>query len=428
MKARVTHDRRSGSRTLVVRPAKREQLAYDTAEWLRAHAGEELVDFRYSRDGSTTLYYDVTDLVDLPTYLRAQVSLDQYRRILSGLHAVLAVCTREGIPTSMLRLAPNDVLLTAEGAPRFTLVPLTGVPEQAGSSPSALLHYLASRHVRFVVPGDERHAAALGDFASRNQVLTISAFREFLASDLGITLGGDSGPLGCASIPGAPERGVGVASAPAPRAAPAAPAAFDPVAMMQHAPSASQVVAGQTVAGRVCDAVGGVSPTAGVRAQAVGEARAGREPAHGGVPMADATSATGPAAPEPAAPANGTALLGAPPSLPGPHAAGPGPAGDHAAASLVRESDGECYALPARSGAISVGRSAANDVRIDGDGNVSRRHLEVSRARGAYELVDVGSSNGTVVRGRRLAPGVGTCVAAGEPFLIAGERFRIVEG
>ena len=421
MKSRVTRDRKSGSRTLVVRPTGREELAYDTAEWLRLQAGEDFVDFRYTRDGSTALYYDVTDLVDLPSYLKAQVSLDQYRRILVGLHAVLAVCTREGIPTSMLRLAPDEVLLTAEGEPRFTLVPLTGVPEHAGSSPLALLHHLASRRVKFVVPEDERHAVALGDFASRNKVLTISAFREFLASDLGISLRGDSGSLGGSLDQGVPARGPRVAGADAPRAFPVAPAAFDPVAMTRHAPSASQVVAGQTVAGRVCDAVGGVSPTACGRRRATGETRAEREPACGAGVAASAP------APVPAAPAGGTTLLGGPSSLRGGSVTGPDSVGALVAASLVRESDGELYALPMREGAISVGRSTTNDVRIDGDSNVSRRHLEVSRVRGAYELVDVGSSNGTVVRGRRLAPGVGACVAAGEPFLIAGERFRIVE-
>ena len=48
-----------------------------------------------------------------------------------------------------------------------------------------------------------------------------------------------------------------------------------------------------------------------------------------------------------------------------------------------------------------VGRSRECDVTID-DPNVSRRHAEVRHEDGAYWIVDLGSTNGVVVDGKRV--------------------------
>ena len=58
--------------------------------------------------------------------------------------------------------------------------------------------------------------------------------------------------------------------------------------------------------------------------------------------------------------------------------------------------------VPITSDRVVVGRSRECDVRVD-DGNVSRRHLELLRERdGTWTLVDLGSTNGTEVNGRRV--------------------------
>jgi len=51
--------------------------------------------------------------------------------------------------------------------------------------------------------------------------------------------------------------------------------------------------------------------------------------------------------------------------------------------------------------ALGIGRDAANPIRLQ-DTEVSRRHAELRRADDGYELVDLGSSNGTYVNGGRI--------------------------
>ena len=58
--------------------------------------------------------------------------------------------------------------------------------------------------------------------------------------------------------------------------------------------------------------------------------------------------------------------------------------------------------VPISSGRAVVGRSRECDVRVE-DGNVSRRHFEISRDdESRWTVVDLGSTNGTEVNGRRV--------------------------
>ena len=57
--------------------------------------------------------------------------------------------------------------------------------------------------------------------------------------------------------------------------------------------------------------------------------------------------------------------------------------------------------VPIASERAVLGRSRECDVRVD-DSNVSRRHAEVRREEGAYWIVDLGSTNGTELNGRRI--------------------------
>lgn len=50
---------------------------------------------------------------------------------------------------------------------------------------------------------------------------------------------------------------------------------------------------------------------------------------------------------------------------------------------------------------ISIGRTSENTVALD-DQNVSRRHAEIRPAQRAYVVVDLGSTNGTMVNGTRI--------------------------
>lgn len=54
-----------------------------------------------------------------------------------------------------------------------------------------------------------------------------------------------------------------------------------------------------------------------------------------------------------------------------------------------------------KGGVMSVGRLSSSDIVID-DQNVSRRHAEIHSSGDSYELVDLGSTNGCKVNGRRV--------------------------
>lgn len=52
---------------------------------------------------------------------------------------------------------------------------------------------------------------------------------------------------------------------------------------------------------------------------------------------------------------------------------------------------------------LTIGRGRGNDLVLDGDGTVSRRHAEVVDRDGTWVAVDLGSSNGTLLNGDRVS-------------------------
>ncbi|MGN0034633.1 MAG: FHA domain-containing protein [Coriobacteriales bacterium] len=93
---------------------------------------------------------------------------------------------------------------------------------------------------------------------------------------------------------------------------------------------------------------------------------------------------------------------------------------------LVRERDGLRYLLECGK-SLSVGRSSRCDIRIDGNTNISRVHLSIRPDGAGAEITDIGSANGTFVKGRRLSKGQTERVGKDERFQIANETFRICE-
>ncbi|MBD0317726.1 MAG: DUF3662 and FHA domain-containing protein [Thermoleophilia bacterium] len=61
--------------------------------------------------------------------------------------------------------------------------------------------------------------------------------------------------------------------------------------------------------------------------------------------------------------------------------------------------NGERHELAKR--AVLLGRSRECDIRLD-DANVSRRHAEIRQENGEYWIVDLGSTNGVQVNGKRV--------------------------
>lgn len=265
MKIKKTKDRKSGSEVFVVKPTKHEELVYDQAEWLMGKPHPNLADFRYTLEGKeTVLYYDAYGLSDLKTYAKAPFGSVVYQKFLVALCELMALCTKMQLPTSSLRLTPDNVLMSPDGTPYFLFIPLSNKPSTNDDTPSALLQWISDRSskssIRFVVAEDERHADALFDYVKRNPVFSLTSFQKFLSSEFGISLQAEgSGPLSSAT---AARR---VENVPAQQAAAPVAAAFDPMALLHNAPSASEVKSGQTLANRVRDAVADVSPTAASR-------------------------------------------------------------------------------------------------------------------------------------------------------------------
>ena len=82
-------------------------------------------------------------------------------------------------------------------------------------------------------------------------------------------------------------------------------------------------------------------------------------------------------------------------------------------------------------GAISIGRSSNNDIRLD-DRSVSRQHavlwVDPGPGNPAYRLEDLRSANGTRIRGQRVPAGETVSLGVGEAFSIGATVMMIMQG
>lgn len=69
---------------------------------------------------------------------------------------------------------------------------------------------------------------------------------------------------------------------------------------------------------------------------------------------------------------------------------------------IIRNIDGKNVAVPLDRDRISLGRSSANELCYPDDAGLSRQHLALTRADGAWFVEDLGSKNGTLVNGKRI--------------------------
>lgn len=87
---------------------------------------------------------------------------------------------------------------------------------------------------------------------------------------------------------------------------------------------------------------------------------------------------------------------------------------------LIRTSDGA--KIPLTRPVISLGRSKQNDLAIDSD-SVSRKHAELLLRDGKFMLVDLGSTNGTMVNGETITS---TTLKNNDVIELSTERFKFI--
>ena len=84
---------------------------------------------------------------------------------------------------------------------------------------------------------------------------------------------------------------------------------------------------------------------------------------------------------------------------------------------------GESYPLE---GEASVGRSSDNTICLSSDGCASRKHARFFEHRGSCFVEDLGSANGTFVRGRLIMPSQPCQIYDGDEILAGATRIRFV--
>ncbi|MCC6334109.1 MAG: sigma 54-interacting transcriptional regulator [Myxococcales bacterium] len=92
---------------------------------------------------------------------------------------------------------------------------------------------------------------------------------------------------------------------------------------------------------------------------------------------------------------------------------------------VVGEGTNSSYALPL-AGAATVGRGDDVEIRLGDDAAVSRRHAQLVTSSEGMRLIDLGSANGTSVRGRKLAANEQLMLSAGDSFEV-GTSLLVVQ-
>src|SRR5258708_6088473 len=72
---------------------------------------------------------------------------------------------------------------------------------------------------------------------------------------------------------------------------------------------------------------------------------------------------------------------------------------------------------------VTIGSHRSNDLIID-DSAVSRRHATITHKTGGFELADLGSTNGTLVNGKRLR--VPVALGRGDEIKFGSARYTFV--
>lgn len=183
MKIKTEKNRREKSEQLVIRTTKGEKLDYAQAEVLKNACNSSVLPFSYEADkqGETRFIYDITALAPLQTYLKAELSLPQFRSMLEDVRASVAWCSAEGLDATRLFFDHQHVYLdTRSNRLCFAYLPAHGLPADRATAMD-LLRFIADR-ASFVCKENDVDAASLLDYLKRQTVFSAIDFKLFLES------------------------------------------------------------------------------------------------------------------------------------------------------------------------------------------------------------------------------------------------------
>jgi pSer/pThr/pTyr-binding forkhead associated (FHA) protein len=105
----------------------------------------------------------------------------------------------------------------------------------------------------------------------------------------------------------------------------------------------------------------------------------------------------------------------------------PSLSGEPLAILTVSGLDGRTEELPLTAQGLQIGRGkqVGNELVLESDGMVSKKHARLAWEGGRFVLYDEGSTNGSYVGGERLAPGRGMPLADGDELLVGQTRLRL---
>jgi len=145
MKLRVAKDRTSGATTLVARVDATDWVDHMNAQWLGTHTTPVLLRARYQLERqSTRVYYNTTEYVALPKYLKHHpLQQDTIASFLGSISQALDVVQQRNIAPGNIVWSPRHVYVSnTSGLPAFAVVPsqVSIIPHK--NLPQGLLQYI----------------------------------------------------------------------------------------------------------------------------------------------------------------------------------------------------------------------------------------------------------------------------------------------
>ncbi len=92
--------------------------------------------------------------------------------------------------------------------------------------------------------------------------------------------------------------------------------------------------------------------------------------------------------------------------------------------ATLRKTEGPADDIIITEGAVSLGRKPGNTIVLVSDAYLSSKHVEFVTANGETVLVDLGSTNGTVVNGRRMTANTPQPLVEGDEVQLGQTKYR----